>query len=106
MAMSVRLWISWFAECLAGYSKKRASLLNRVHFEPPSPTLTPVLCGAANRLIRWGRQEQMALNPVQQPLEFKGRMTTLTVVRVLQPQLDLIEGQLRTQLEKAPGFFQ
>jgi septum site-determining protein MinC len=38
-------------------------------------------------------------------LEFKGRMMTLTVVRVQQPDLDAIESQLKAQIERAPGFF-
>ena len=38
-------------------------------------------------------------------LEFKGRMMTLTVVRVQQGELEAIETQLKAQIERAPSFF-
>jgi septum site-determining protein MinC len=38
-------------------------------------------------------------------LEFKGRMTTLTVVRVLSPELDAITEQLQVQMGRAGAFF-
>ncbi len=49
----------------------------------------------------------MAINPqmLDKGLEFKGRMMTLTVVRVSQPHLDILAGQLETQLSRSPGFF-
>jgi septum site-determining protein MinC len=49
----------------------------------------------------------MAINPqvLDKGLEFKGRMMTLTVVRVSQPHLDILAGQLEAQLARSPGFF-
>lgn len=49
----------------------------------------------------------MAINPqmLDKGLEFKGRMMTLTVVRVTQVHLDILATQLEAQLARSPGFF-
>jgi septum site-determining protein MinC len=42
---------------------------------------------------------------LEKGLEFRGRMMTLTVVRIAQPHLDILATQLDAQLARAPGFF-
>lgn len=48
----------------------------------------------------------MAVNPhmLDQGLEFKGRMMTLTVARVSQPHLDILATELESQLRRSGAF--
>jgi len=44
--------------------------------------------------------------PLRRAVEFKGRMMTLTVLRVGSTDLDQVDREVSAQLERMPGFFQ
>ena len=49
----------------------------------------------------------MTTAPATKPaLEFKGRMTTLTILRLLQPSVDVLARELDRRVQEAPGLFQ
>lgn len=49
----------------------------------------------------------MTTSPATKPaLEFKGRMTTLTVLRLLEPSVEVLARELDHHVQKAPGLFQ